>query len=120
MTASANTKYIEDYKKPWIRDEPDHFILYVGFNDLNFKLWSDSIVESMVNLPMSLKTKLNDVFFYHTQKGQPLFKRKGSAVNAHLKELRWEKYLPYSVNTKKIKFHHLNKDKRNWIRKDQS
>ena len=61
MTASANTKYMEDYKKPWIRGEPDHFILYVGFNDLNFKLWSDSIVESMVNLPMSLKTKLNDV-----------------------------------------------------------
>ena len=61
MTASASTKYMEDYKKPWIRDEPDHFILYVGFNDLNFKLWSDSIVESMVNLPMSLKTKLNDV-----------------------------------------------------------
>ena len=27
---SANTKCIDDYKKPSMRDKPDHFILHVG------------------------------------------------------------------------------------------
>ena len=43
----ANTKCMEDYKKSTMRDKPDHFILHVGTNDLNLRLSSESIGESM-------------------------------------------------------------------------
>ena len=45
-----------------MRHEPDHVILHIGTNDLNSKLSSEYIAESMVNLAMSLKIELNNVF----------------------------------------------------------
>ena len=52
---------MDDYKKPSIKDEPDHFIIHVGTNDLNSEVPSKSIAESIVDLAMSLKTESNDV-----------------------------------------------------------
>ena len=57
----AKVQCMEDYKKPSIRDEPDHFIVHVGTNDLNSEVSSKSIVESIVDLAMSLKTESNEV-----------------------------------------------------------
>ena len=45
-----------------MRHEPDHVILHIGTNDLKSKLSSEYIAESMVNLAMSLKIELNNVF----------------------------------------------------------
>ena len=52
---------MDDCKKPSIRDEPDHFIVHVGTNDLNSEVSSNSIAESIVDLAVSLKTESNDV-----------------------------------------------------------
>ena len=52
---------MDDCKKPSIRDEPDHFIVHVGTNDLNSEVSSNSIAELIVDLTMSLKTESNDV-----------------------------------------------------------
>ena len=51
---------MEDYKKPSIRDAPNHFIVHVGTNNLNSKVSSKSIAES-IDLAMSRKTEPNDV-----------------------------------------------------------
>ena len=51
---------MDDYKKPSMRDGPDHFIIYVETNDLNSEVSSKSIAESVVDLAMSLKTESND------------------------------------------------------------
>ena len=51
---------MDDCKKPSIRDEPDHFIVHVGTNDLNSEVSSNSIAESIVDLAVSLKTESND------------------------------------------------------------
>ena len=50
---------MEDY--PSIRDEPDHFIVHIGINDLNSEVSSKSIAESIADLAMFLKTESNDV-----------------------------------------------------------
>ena len=52
---------MSDYKKPLMRDEPDHFIVYVGTNDINSEVLSKSIAESIVDLAVSLKAEWNDV-----------------------------------------------------------
>ena len=52
---------MEDYNKPSIRYEPDHFIVHIGINDLNSEVSSKSIAESIADLAMFLKTESNDV-----------------------------------------------------------
>ena len=53
-------QWMDDYKKPSIRDEPDHFIVNVGTNDLNSQV-SSQHVELIVDLAMCRKTEPNDV-----------------------------------------------------------
>ena len=60
--SGAKVQSMDDYKKPSIRDKPDHFIIHVGTNDLNSEVPPKSIAESIVDLAMSLKTESNDVF----------------------------------------------------------
>ena len=38
----AKTKCVDEYNKPSLRDESDHFILQIGTNDLNSELLSQS------------------------------------------------------------------------------
>ena len=57
----AKVQCMDDYKKLSIRDEPDHFIVHVGTNDLNSEVSSKSIAESIVYLTMTLKTESNNV-----------------------------------------------------------
>ena len=44
---------MDDHKKPSIRDKPDHFIVYVETKDVNSKVSSKSIAESIVDIAMS-------------------------------------------------------------------
>ena len=52
---------MDDYKKSSIRDELDHFIVHVGTNDLNSEVSSKSIVESIADPAMSVKTEPHDI-----------------------------------------------------------
>ena len=115
----AKVQCMEDYKKPSIRDEPDHFIVHVGTNDLNSEVSSKSIVESIVDLAMSLKTESNDVSVSNIvlRTDNSLLNQKGSEVNSHLKHLCEERNLYLIDNTKKFRSHHLNKGKLHLNRK---
>ena len=70
-------------------DEPDHFIVHVGTNDLNSEVSSKSIAESIVDLAMSLKTVSNDVSVSNIvlRTDNPLLNKKACEVNSHLKDL---------------------------------
>ena len=57
----AKVQCMDDYKKLSIRDEPDHFIVHVGTNDLNSEVSSKSIVESIADPAMSVKTEPHDI-----------------------------------------------------------
>ena len=57
----AKVQCMDDYKKPSIRDKPDHFVIHVETNDLNSEVSPKSIAESIVDLAMPLKTESNDV-----------------------------------------------------------
>ena len=48
---------MNDYKKPLMRGEPDHYIVHVGTNDINSEVLSKSIAESIVDLAVSLKAE---------------------------------------------------------------
>ena len=95
---------MNDYKKPAIRDEPDHFIVHVGANDLNSEVSSKSIAESIEDLVMSLKTESNDVSVSNIvlRTDNSLLNQKGSEVNSHLKDLCEERDLYLIDNTKKF------------------
>ena len=110
---------MNDYKKPSIRDEPDHFIVNVGTNDLNSEVPSKSIAESIVDLAMSLKTESNDVSVSNIvlRTDNSLLNQKRSEVNPHLKDLCEERNLYLIDNTKKFRSHHLNKGKLHLNRK---
>ena len=57
----AKVQFMDNYNKLPIRDEPDHFMVHVGTNDLNSEVPSKSTAESIVDPAMSLKTESNDV-----------------------------------------------------------
>ena len=106
----AKVQCIDDYKKPSIRDEPDHFIIHVGTNDLNLGVSSKSVAESIVDLAMFLKTESNDVRVSNVvlRTDNSLLNHKRSEVNLHLKHLCEERNLFLIDNTKKFRSHHLN------------
>ena len=66
-----------------IKDQPDHFIVHIGTNDLNSKVSSKSIAESIVDLTMSLKTESNDesIFNIVLRTGNSFLNQKGCEVN---------------------------------------
>ena len=93
-------KCMDDYKKPSIRDKPDHFIINLGTNDLNSKLSSKSIPESIEDLAMSLKTNDVSVSDIILRTDNSLLNQKGYEVNSHLEDLCEERNLYLTGNTK--------------------
>ena len=93
---------MDDYKKPSIRDKPDHFIMHVGTNDLNSEVSPKSIAESIVDLAMSLKTESDDVSVSNIvlKTDNSLLNQIGCGVNSHLKNLCEERNL-YLIDNKK-------------------
>ena len=116
---AAKVQCMNDYKKPSVRDKPDHFIIHVGTNDLNSEVSPKSIAESIVDLAMSLKTESNDVTVSNItlRTDNSLLNQKGCEVNSHLKDLCEERNLYLIDNTKKFRSHHLNKGKLHLNRK---
>ena len=53
-------RYIDDYKKPSIKDKPDYFIAHVGTKDWNSEVSSKSIAESIEVLAMSIWKTLQE------------------------------------------------------------
>ena len=105
----AKVQCMDDYKKLSIRDEPDHFIVHVGTNDLNSEVSSKSIAESIVYLTMTLKTESNNVSVSNIvlRTDNSLSNEKQYEVNSHLKDLCEERNLYLIENTEKFKSYRL-------------
>ena len=104
---------MKDYMKPSLRENPDHFILHVGTNDLNTGRSPELIAKSIVDLATTLKGNSRDVsvsnIIVRTDKSN--LNEKGFEVNAHLTEM-WKKRKLNLINrSKKIKPNHLNRGK---------
>ena len=52
---------MNDYVKPSVRSNPDHFILHVGTNDLSLDKSSEEIARSIIDLATSVKNEKHDV-----------------------------------------------------------
>ena len=61
--SGAKTKRIKDYMKPSLWENPDHFILNVGTNDLNTERSPELIAKSIVDLATTLKGNSREVSF---------------------------------------------------------
>ena len=105
----AKVQCMDDYKKLSIRDEPDHFIVHVGTNDLNSEVSSKSIAESIVYLTVTLKTESNNVSVSNIvlRTDNSLSNQKQYEVNSHLKDLCEERNLYLIENTEKFKSYRL-------------
>ena len=53
--SGPRTKCMKDYMKPSLRENPDHFILHVGTNDLDMERSPELIAKSIVGLDTTLK-----------------------------------------------------------------
>ena len=96
--------------KPSLRNSPDHFFSYVETNGLSSEKFSMKIVESIINLACLLKKQICSVrvstIILRTD-DKKLFENR-MEVDLHLKELSKENLIG---NSRKMKVHHLNKDK---------
>ena len=108
--SGAKTKYMKGYMKPSLQENPDHFILYVGTNDLNTERSAKLIAKSIVALATTLKGNSRDVgvssFIVRGDNSNP--NEKGCEVNAHLTEMCKEKKQNLIKHSKKTKPNHLN------------
>ena len=59
--SGPRTKCMKDYMKPSLRENPDHFILHVGTNDLDTERSPELIAKSIVGLDTTLKGNSRDV-----------------------------------------------------------
>ena len=60
--SGARAKCMKDSKKPSLRENPDHFILYVASNDLITERSPELIAKSIADLATTLKGNSRDVF----------------------------------------------------------
>ena len=103
--SGARTKCMKDYMKPSLRENPDHFILHVGTNDLNTERSPELIAKSIVDLATTLKGNSRDVSVSNiiVRTDNSNLNEKGCEVNAHLREMCKERKLNLINHSKKTK-----------------
>ena len=104
---------MKDYVKPWLRENPDHFILHIGTNDLNTERSPEPTAISIVDLATMLKGNFRDVGVSNilVRTNNSNLNEKGCEVNAHLTEMCKERKLNLINHSKKIKPNYLNRGK---------
>ena len=84
---TAKAQWTDGYKKPSIRDKPDHFIIHVGTNDLNSQIPSKPIAESIVDIAMCLIDDTKKFRFHYLNKDKLHLSREGSELSH---DLSWQ------------------------------
>ena len=100
-----------DYSKPSVRYDPYHFILHVGTNDFKSEKSPEFIVESIIDLAVSVKNEKQDVSISNIMvrtDNQELTKM-STEVSKYLSEFCKEMNLYLIDTSKRIKPQHLNK-----------
>ena len=107
----AKVRCMKDYLKPSIRENPDHFVLHVGTNDLDSERSPDLIAKSIVDVASSLNTKKHDVTISNIITRNDRFMAKAHEVNQCLTEICFESNFLLIDHSKTLKLHHLNGSK---------
>ena len=89
--SGAKVRCMKDYLKPSLRENPDHFVLHVGTNDLDSDRSPDLIAKSIVDVASSLKTDKHDVTISNIITRNDRFMAKANEVNKCLTELCFER-----------------------------
>ena len=100
--SGAKVRFMKDYLKLSIRENPDHFVLHVGTNDLDSDRSLDLIEKSIVDVASSLKTISNIIA------RNDRFMAKANEVNKCLTELCFERNFLLIDHSKTFKSQHLN------------
>ena len=106
----AKIKDINDYIKPALREDPNHFILHIGTNDLTSASKSEELIaEEILELALKLKSETHKVSISNVIVRRDKWSAKAQKVNKYLKEL-CRKYNFFLIdNCKFINIRHHNK-----------
>ena len=113
-TFSGATKTcINDYVKPSVRSNPDHFILHVGTNDLSSDKSSEEIARSIIDLLTLIKNENPNVSISNIiiRADDKKLEEKRCKVNSFLRKSCKEKNYYLIDYSTRIKRNHLNKGK---------
>ena len=109
--SGAKVRCMKDYLKPSLKENPDHFVLHVGTNDLDSDRSPDLIIKSIVDVTPSLKTDKRDVTISNIIARNDRFRAKANEVNKCLTELCFERNVLLIDHSKTLKSQHLNGSK---------
>ena len=85
--SGATADCMTDYMKPSLRENPNHFILHVGTNDLISNNSAKCIAESIIEKAVYLKNDKHDVSISSIALRKDNLKNKVDEVNNNLKEM---------------------------------
>ena len=106
----AKFEDMDDYIKPALHEDPNHFTLHSGTNDIaNVSKLEELITEKILELALKLKSEAHEVSVTNVIVRRDKWSATAQKENEHLKELR-RKYNFFLIdNCKFIKIRHLDK-----------
>ena len=108
--SGAKIKGMNDYIKPSLREDPNHFILYIGTNDITkASKFEELIAEEILELALKLKSETHEVSISNVIVRRGKWSAKVQKLNEHLKQPCRKYNFFLKDNCKFIKIHHLNK-----------
>ena len=109
--SGAKVRCMKNYLNPSLRENPDHFVLHAGTNDLDSDRSPDLIAKSIVDVASSLKFNKHDATISNTITRNDRFMAKVNEVNKCLTELYFERNFLLIDHSKTLKSQHLNGSK---------
>ena len=85
--SGVKARCLKDHMKPSLRENPGHFILHIGKNDLNSNRSLEVIAKSITDVSPSLKNDSHDVSISSIVVRNDQFKEKVAQVNENLERL---------------------------------
>ena len=85
--SGAKVRCMKDYLKPSLKENPDHFVLHVGTNDLDSDRLPDLTAKSIVDVAPSLKTDEHDVTISNIRARNDRLRAKANEVSKCFTEL---------------------------------
>jgi len=105
---SATVRSMKDYIKPSIREDPDHFILHLGTNELDLERPADLIAKSIADIGSKLKNDKHDVSISNIIARNDSLKDKVKEVNDCLESICIERNFHLIDHSKTLNHRHLN------------
>ena len=109
--SGAKVRCMKDYLNSSLRENPDHFALHVGTNDLDSDRSPDLIAKSIVDVASSLKSNKHDVTISNIVTRNDRFMAKANEVNKCLTQLCFDINILLIDHSKTLKLQHLNGSK---------